>query len=74
MINKKVILELIKHKGYIIVAIFLFLSIGCQAPKSKVTTREQMVSDSTLIQIDVDPTGKDTYAFSNGTGETAFFF
>ncbi|WP_294480603.1 6-bladed beta-propeller [uncultured Bacteroides sp.] len=65
MINKKVILELIKHKGYIIVAIFLFLSIGCQAPKSKVTTREQMVSDSTLIQIDVDPTGKDTYAFDS---------
>lgn len=65
MINYKSLRNLFTFCSKIATVIILFIAIGCQTPQNKVSTGEHIVSDSTLIQINVDPGGEESYAFDS---------
>ena len=65
MINYKSLPNLFTLYCNIVTVIILFINIGCQAPQNKVSTGEHIISDSTLIQINVDPGGEESYAFDS---------
>ena len=61
MINYKSLSKLFTLCCNIVTVIILFINIGCQTPQNKVSTGEHIISDSTLIQINVDPDGEESY-------------
>lgn len=65
MINYKSLSKLFTLCCNIVTVIILFINIGCQTPQNKVSTGEHIISDSTLIQINVDPDGEESYAFDS---------
>ena len=65
MINYKLFPDFFSFSGRIASVIILFIIIGCQTSPNKVSTGEHIVSDSTLIQINVDPDGEESYAFDS---------
>lgn len=65
MINYKSFPNLFTLCSNIATVIILFINIGCQTPQNKVSTGEHIVSDSTLIQINIDPDGEESYAFDS---------
>ena len=65
MINYKSLRNLFTFCSKIATVLILFITMGCQTPQNKVSTGEHIVSDSTLIQINVDPGGEESYAFDS---------
>lgn len=65
MINYNLLPDLSPFKNCIVGVAILFTIISCQVSTSKVSTGEHIVSDSTLIQINVDPGSEESYAFDS---------
>lgn len=65
LLNTMSLRNLFTFYSNIATVILLFITIGCQSPQNKVSTGEHIVSDSTLIQINVDPAGEESYAFDS---------
>ncbi len=65
MISNKLLPDLFSLSSRIVSVVILFAITGCQTSPNKVLTGEHVVSDSTLIQIDVDPEGGEAYAFDS---------
>lgn len=57
--------DLLKYGSYIAVTAFLLTNMGCHSPQSKGNAGEYVTSDSTLVQVNIDPTGGESYSFDS---------
>lgn len=70
--NKPILLKA-THSIYIAIAAILSVTVGCHSPKNKTaTTKDFIAPDSSLIQINIDPDGGESYPFDSLIDDISF--
>lgn len=70
--NKPILLKA-THSIYIAIAAILSVTVGCHSPKNKTATTEDSIApDSSLIQINIDPNGGESYPFDSLIDDISF--
>lgn len=72
MERKSLLWKLLHICNTLTVVIILFMVSGCKESAKSVPIGEHVVSDSTLIQIDVDPVGGESYTFDSLINDISF--